>query len=103
MSIAKKILADNCDAISCKKCAYMLEISVNQQFGDLFLSSPCNRELPSAKNLFMAKSLYRSALDKLNLSDWRSCYSTSEEAGAKQVISREKSVSSRTINLLEMK
>ncbi|KAL0357132.1 UNVERIFIED_CONTAM: Separase [Sesamum calycinum] len=102
MSIAKKILADNCDAISCKKCAYMLEISVNQQFGDLFLSSPCSRELPSAKNLFMAKSLYRSALDKLNLSDWQSCYSISEEAGAKQVISREKSVSSRTINLLEM-
>ncbi|KAL0422316.1 UNVERIFIED_CONTAM: Separase [Sesamum latifolium] len=102
MSIAKKNLVDNCDAISCKKCAYMLEISVNQQFGDLFLSSPCSRESPSTKNLFNAKSLYRSALDKLNLSDWQSCYSISEEARAKQVISREKSVSSCTINLLEM-
>ncbi|KAK4438264.1 Separase [Sesamum alatum] len=102
LSIAKKILADNCDAISCKKCAYMLEISVNQQFGDLFLSSFCSWELPSAKNLFNAKSLYRSALDKLNLSDWQSCYSISEEARTKQVVSREKSVSSCTINLLEI-
>ncbi|XP_020551646.1 separase [Sesamum indicum] len=95
MSIAKKILADNCDAISCKKCAYMLEISVNQQFGDLYLSSPCS-------SLFNARSWYRSALDKLNLSDWQSCYSISEEARAKQIISREKSDASCTINLLEM-
>ncbi|KAL0384542.1 UNVERIFIED_CONTAM: Separase [Sesamum radiatum] len=68
----------------------LLEISflLFLQFGDLFLSSPCSRELPSAKNLFNAKSLYRSALDKLNLSDWQSCYSISEEARAKQDMNR---------------
>ncbi|KAK6156913.1 hypothetical protein DH2020_011161 [Rehmannia glutinosa] len=43
------------------------------------------------KRLFNAKSLYKSALDNLNLSDWRTSYSASEEAKVEQVISRERS------------
>lgn len=81
LSSAKTTLADNLDTISCKKCSCMLEISINQQLGDLFLSSACcTEESPLTKRLFNAKSLYKSALDKLNLSDWRTFYSTSEDS-----------------------
>ncbi|KAI3445664.1 hypothetical protein Pfo_002329 [Paulownia fortunei] len=103
LSSAKKTLVDNLDIISCKKCLCMLEISINQQIGDLFLSSSCSTgESPFTKSLFNAKSLYKSALDKLNLSDWRTSYSTSEEARIEQVISRETSLSSCAINHLEI-
>ncbi|XP_057803899.1 separase isoform X2 [Salvia miltiorrhiza] len=81
LSSAKKGLADNLDNISCKKCLWMWEISINQQLGDLFLSgSCCNEEPPSPKTLSSAKGLYKLVLDKLNLSDWGTLYSTSEES-----------------------
>ncbi|KAL1534288.1 separase [Salvia divinorum] len=81
LSSAKKGLADNLNNISCKKCLCMWEISINQQIGDLILSSSCiSEEPPSPKTLSSAKSLYKLALDKLNLSDWGTLYSTSEES-----------------------
>ncbi|KAL3620880.1 hypothetical protein CASFOL_035792 [Castilleja foliolosa] len=90
LSSAKKSLAENLDIISCKKCSCMLETSINQQIGDLFLSSSCSSgKSPVTKRLFNAKSLYKSALDNLNLSDWRTSYSTSEEAMVEQVLSKE--------------
>ena len=59
----------------------MWEISINQQIGDLILSSSCcSEEPPSPKTLSSAKILYKLALDKLNLSDWGTLYSTSEES-----------------------
>lgn len=59
----------------------MWEISINEQLGDLFLSNSCyHEEPPSPKTLSNAKKLYRLALDKLNLSDWGTMYSTSEES-----------------------
>ncbi|KAK6135420.1 hypothetical protein DH2020_030839 [Rehmannia glutinosa] len=103
LSSAKKTLADNLDIISCKKCSRMLEFSINQEIGDLFLSSSCIAgESPFTKRLFNAKSLYKSALDNLNLSDWRTSYSASEEAKVEQVISRECSLSSCVINHLKI-
>ncbi|GER26714.1 separase [Striga asiatica] len=87
LSSAKKTLADNLHIISCKKCVLMLESSIDRQIGDLFLSSSCSTgDTPFPKRLFNAKRLYKSALDNLNLTDWRSCYSTSEEAAVEQVI-----------------
>ncbi|XP_047976121.1 separase isoform X2 [Salvia hispanica] len=81
LSSAKKGLADNLNNISCKKCLCMWEISINQQIGDLILSSSCcSEEPPSPKTLSSAKILYKLALDKLNLSDWGTLYSTSEES-----------------------
>ncbi|KAG6409188.1 hypothetical protein SASPL_132222 [Salvia splendens] len=81
LSCAKKGLADNLNNISCKKCLCMWEISINQQIGDLILSSSCcSEEPPSPKTLSSAKILYKLALDKLNLSDWGTLYSTSEES-----------------------
>ncbi|KAG8368750.1 hypothetical protein BUALT_Bualt15G0078400 [Buddleja alternifolia] len=102
LSSAKKNLVDNRDTISCEKCACMLEISVNQQIGDVFLSSSCSTgEFSFTKRAFNAKSLYKSALHKLNLSEWMFSDSTSDEARAEQVISEESSLSMCAINLLE--
>ncbi|KAL6543575.1 hypothetical protein OROGR_010072 [Orobanche gracilis] len=82
LSSAKKTLADNTGIISCKKCSCLLETSINQQIGDLLLSSSCSTgDSPSKKKLFNAKSLYKLALDNLNLSYWRTSYSSSEGAG----------------------
>ncbi|KAL6517690.1 hypothetical protein OROMI_033391 [Orobanche minor] len=87
---AKKTLDDNIGIISCKKCSCLLETSINQQIGDLLLSSSCSTgESPSKKRLLNAKSLYKLALDNLNLSYWRTSYSSSEGAGVEQVITRE--------------
>ncbi|PIN10712.1 Separase [Handroanthus impetiginosus] len=104
LSSAKKILTDNLDIISCNKCSCMLQISINQQLGDLCLSSSCRTGESSTKKLFSAKSLYKSALDKLNLSDWRTStsYMNSGEAAGEQVIARERSVCSCAINPLEI-
>ncbi|KAL6545762.1 hypothetical protein OROGR_009636 [Orobanche gracilis] len=90
LSSAKKTLADNIGIISCKRCSCLLETSINQQIGDLLLSSSCSTgESPSKKRLFNAKSLYKLALDNLNLSYWWTSYSSSEGAGVEQVITRE--------------
>lgn len=59
----------------------MFEVTINQQLGDLFLSSSCCiEESPFTKRVINAKSLYKSALDKLNLFDWRASYSISEDS-----------------------
>lgn len=59
----------------------MWEISIDQLLGDLFLSdSYCGEESPSPKRLSNAKRLYKSALDKLNLSDWGTLYCASEDS-----------------------
>ncbi|KAL8478593.1 hypothetical protein ACS0TY_030468 [Phlomoides rotata] len=81
LSNAKRTLTDNHDTISCKKCSCMFEVTINQQLGDLFLSSSsCIEESPFTKRLFNAKSLYKSALDELNLFDWRAFYSITEDS-----------------------
>lgn len=79
----------------------MLESSINQQIGDLFVSHFCSSgEPPSMKMLFNAKSFYRLALDKLNVSYRMTSYSNSEEDRIEQV--RESSLSSGLINLLKI-
>ncbi|KAL7119495.1 hypothetical protein ACP275_02G066600 [Erythranthe tilingii] len=99
LSSAKKTLASNVDVVSCKRCLCMLESSINQQIGDLFLSRfSSTGESPSMKMLVDAKSFYKLALDKLNVFNWRTSNSTSEEARLEQVISRESPLSSCVIN-----
>ncbi|KAH6777375.1 hypothetical protein C2S51_008687 [Perilla frutescens var. frutescens] len=81
LSSAKKGIEDKVDGISCKKCLWMWEISINQQLGDLFLSGSCfGEEAPFPKRLSNAKRLYKLALDKLIMPDWWTLYSTSEES-----------------------
>lgn len=59
----------------------MWEVSIDQLLGDLFLSGSCCGEgSPSPKRLCNAKRLYKSALDRLNLSDWATVYCASEES-----------------------
>lgn len=98
LTSAKKILVDHHAAISCEKCACMLEVSLNHQLGDLFLSSSCSAGEPySMKGLFNAKSLYRLALDKLNNSEWRNFEFTLDKAGTDEGICKKIS-SSRHLN-----
>lgn len=71
----------------------MLEISISQEIGDLFLSSSCSTgRLPLSKGLCDAKILYKSALDMLN---------HSEEARIEHVIYKQKSLSGCTTKNVE--
>ncbi|XP_073125634.1 separase isoform X2 [Henckelia pumila] len=81
LASATKTLVDYRTVISCEKCVCMLEVSLNQQLGDLFLSSSCSAGEPySTKGLFNAKRLYQLALDRLNNSEWRNFEFTLDEA-----------------------
>ncbi|KAA8545541.1 hypothetical protein F0562_020325 [Nyssa sinensis] len=77
---AKQILADSCTDISCLKCRLLLEVTIDQQLGDLsrshFDSDSGNSSL---EKLFHAENLYKSALDKLNNSEWKNSVSNREE------------------------
>ncbi|KAL6565883.1 hypothetical protein OROHE_004938 [Orobanche hederae] len=77
LSNAKRTLTNNLATISCKKCSSMFEVTIDQQLGDLS-SSRCIEESDFKKRLSNAESLYKSALDKLNLCDWRASYSIFE-------------------------
>ncbi|XAR49404.1 Separase [Bertholletia excelsa] len=73
---AKQILADCCTSISCSKCRLLLEVSVDLQLGDLFRSYyDGNTGNTSVNRLYFAENLYKSALDKLNLSEWKNSIS----------------------------
>ncbi|CAA2934735.1 separase isoform X1 [Olea europaea subsp. europaea] len=100
---AKKILDDNRSVISCMKCVYALEVTINLQLGDLFLRRSCsNGEEPFTKD-FHAKGLYRLALEKLNLSEWRNSVFDPENARDEQVTCRESSFSDCASDLVVAK
>ncbi|KAI3715733.1 hypothetical protein L6452_22720 [Arctium lappa] len=80
---AKHILADSCSLLSCSKCRLVLEVTVDQQFGDLFQSrfnSTTGNKL--YEGLSKAEFFYSSAEEKLKLNEWRNCLSNPEEASA---------------------
>ncbi|XP_073049001.1 separase isoform X1 [Primulina eburnea] len=102
LTSATKTLVDYHAVVSCEKCACMLEVSLNQQLGDLFLSSSCSAGEPySTKGLFNAKRLYQLALDKLNNSEWRNFEFTLDEARTDKGICKKSSSSRHLTGFLE--
>ncbi|KAK6156938.1 hypothetical protein DH2020_011186 [Rehmannia glutinosa] len=102
LSSAKKTLADNFDIISCKNVHVCWNFPLIRNWRFILEQFLHCWRVAFTKRLFNAKSLYKSALDNLNLSDWRTSYSASEEAKVEQVISRECSLSSCVINHLKI-
>lgn len=88
---AKKILDDNRAIITCTKYANSLEVTINQEMGDLLLCSKSYRnvERPPIDELSRVKHLYILALNKLISSGWRHSYSSPEKVGALQATVKE--------------
>ncbi|XP_022748574.1 separase isoform X3 [Durio zibethinus] len=69
---AKRILVDSSSCYSCIKCRLMLEVNLNLQLGDLFRNlSDCVVLNNSNERLSHAEFLYKSAIEKLNHSEWK--------------------------------
>lgn len=67
LKLAKKLLEENDEFISCKTCKLTLEISVEVQDGDLFWDLyEKNLQKQSTCNLSSALGMYQSAMEKLN-------------------------------------
>ncbi|CAN4108060.1 unnamed protein product [Withania somnifera] len=69
LNIAKQILADNYDDISCLKCRIILEVSIDLLLGDLWRRQHCDTT-STMELVFCVKEKYRSALEKLNKFSW---------------------------------
>ncbi|KAF7803655.1 separase isoform X2 [Senna tora] len=69
LQISENILKGSCTSFCCSKCKLMLEVTLYQYLGDLCLT----RIDSSADNISVvtAENWYKSALDKLNLSEWK--------------------------------
>ncbi|CAN1164546.1 ESP1 [Linum perenne] len=77
---AKEILSRNAPVLSCSKCRLMLEVSVNQQLGDLTRSRLVSTTKDVSHELLsFAEGLYTSALDKLNEPEWKNPVSCPEK------------------------
>lgn len=71
---AKKALIDNFGVVSCK-CRAIYEVSIDQLFGDIYRKQFCrNPENPTSQELACAKDKYKSAVDKLALSEWNNFF-----------------------------
>ncbi|CBI23880.3 unnamed protein product, partial [Vitis vinifera] len=89
LQTAKQVMVDSSADISCLKCRLILEATIDQQLGDLYRSHlDCTTENLSIKRLSFAENLYKSALDKLNLSEWKNSVSSPEESCAASILSR---------------
>ncbi|KAK9290720.1 hypothetical protein L1049_008894 [Liquidambar formosana] len=86
---AKQIVLDNSINISCLKCRLILEVTIDQELGDLSRSHfySCT-ENPSIGRLSYAENLYKSAMDKLNLAEWKNSISSPEEASSDSMMLR---------------
>ncbi|XP_044490537.1 separase-like isoform X4 [Mangifera indica] len=73
---AKHILEESSKNFSCSKCRLMLEVTVDQQLGDLSRSL-CDGAAGNSlmERLSNAENIYKSALEKLNLSEWKNSIS----------------------------
>lgn len=78
---AKKVMMHNSTDISCLKCRLILEVSIDQQLGDLSRSQYDNCS-SSIQKLYDAENLYKTALDKLELSEWKNSISDPKELSA---------------------
>lgn len=82
-------MVDSSTIICCLKCRLILEATIDQQLGDLYRTHlDCTTENLSIKRLSFAENLYKSALDKLSLSEWKNSVSSSEESCAEGILSR---------------
>ncbi|XP_057978228.1 separase isoform X2 [Malania oleifera] len=72
LNSAKQVLVQNSGTISCLKCRLIWEVTIDQQLGHLLR---CRSESATGdyllKRLSYAENLYKLALDKLNLSEWK--------------------------------
>ncbi|KAE8698781.1 putative Kinetochore protein ndc80 [Hibiscus syriacus] len=76
---AKRILVDSSSNYSCIRCRLMLEGNLDQQFGDLFHNLSDSDVINDSKErLSHAEVLYKSALEKLNHSQWKNIISDEE-------------------------
>ncbi|KAH9751963.1 Separase [Citrus sinensis] len=91
---AKQILVEKSINLSCLKCRLILEVTVDQQLGDLSRSySGCDdRGNTLIERLSNAEKLYKSALDKLNLSEWKNSISLPEEARSESILPKKPSI-----------
>lgn len=91
---AKQILVEKSINLSCLKCRLILEVTVDQQLGDLSRSySGCDdRGNTLIERLSNAEKLYKSALDKLNLSEWKNLISLPEEARSESILPKKPSI-----------
>ncbi|CAN1228737.1 ESP1 [Linum grandiflorum] len=79
LQCAKEILSCSDTAVCCSKCRLMLEVSVNQQLGDLTRSRlVITTKDVSHELLSLAEGLYTLALDKLNEPEWKNAVSCPE-------------------------
>ncbi|GFY89199.1 separase [Actinidia rufa] len=87
LQYAKQMLADCCTTISCLKCRLLFEVTIDLHLGDLFRSRlDGDTGKLSVKSLCNAETLYKSALKKLNLSEWRNSVSNREEISVEKTI-----------------
>ncbi|KAA3480135.1 separase-like [Gossypium australe] len=69
---AKRLLVDSSSHCSCIRCRLMLEANLDQQLGDLFRNLFDISIINDSKGkLSRAEVLYKSALEKLNCSEWK--------------------------------
>ncbi|KAJ4717002.1 putative Separase [Melia azedarach] len=79
--------------LSCLKCKLILDVTVDQQLGDL--SRNCSDSAmgsTSIERLSHAEEIYRSALDKLNISEWKNSISLPERASSESTLLKKASV-----------
>ncbi|KAL8258352.1 hypothetical protein R6Q59_030393 [Mikania micrantha] len=83
---ARNILIDSFSLISCLKCRLLLEVTVEQQLGDLFKSRFNSTDSNTLDGLSKAEIFYRSAEEKLKLSKWKNCVSNPKETYSRNTI-----------------
>ncbi|KAL8258316.1 hypothetical protein R6Q59_030357 [Mikania micrantha] len=83
---ARNILIDSFSLISCLKCRLLLEVTVEQQLGDLFQSRFNSTDSNTLDGLSKAEIFYRSAEEKLKLSKWKNCVSNPKETYSRNTI-----------------
>ncbi|KAK1435343.1 hypothetical protein QVD17_01104 [Tagetes erecta] len=83
---ARAVLFDNHNHISCLKCKLVLEVTLNQQFGDLFRSRFYSKDDDRSKGLTESEHFYRSAIEKLKLSEWKNCVSNPKETSSRNMM-----------------
>ncbi|GJX34689.1 separase isoform X1 [Tanacetum coccineum] len=84
---AKHTLADSSSLVSCLKCKLVLQVTVDEQLGDLYRSRFNNATGNKLYEEFSkAETLYRSAVDKLKLIEWKNCVSHPKKTTASNKI-----------------
>lgn len=80
--MAEQMLKQMDGPFYCYKCKLVLEVSIDQQLGDLSRGRcvDCYKEKSSIDRLFYAENRYESAVKKLKFSEWKNSVSDPEEA-----------------------